>query len=35
MWTGGSLDGFRVVGDSRREERRDREGFSEVLEGWA
>ena len=28
-------DGFKVVGESRGEERRDREGFSEILEGWA
>ena len=28
-------NGFRVVGDNRREERRDREGFSEALERWA
>jgi len=38
MGTGGSLvacNGFRVVEESRREEKRDREGFSEVLERWA
>jgi len=28
-------NGFRVAGESRREGRRDREGFSEVLERWA
>jgi len=28
-------NGFRVVGESRRHERRDREGFSAVLERWA
>ena len=28
-------NGFRVVGESRREKRRDRKGFSEVLERWA
>jgi len=28
-------NGFRVVGESRREVRRDREEFSEVLERWA
>jgi len=26
---------FRVVAESRREERQDREGLSEVLERWA
>ena len=28
-------NGFRVLGESRREERRDREGFSAVFERWA
>jgi len=28
-------NGFRIVGESRKEERRGRKGFSEVLERWA
>jgi len=28
-------NGSRVVGESRREERRDREEFSEILKRWA
>jgi len=32
---GGSLVCLCIVGESRKEEKRDKEGFCEVLERWA